>query len=75
MLIQPRPFGGIKENDMTKQREELRKQRNTHDPDDMYAWADNKPWWLIPLQVLGFVATGVGLTVCLYYATLILFLL
>jgi hypothetical protein len=58
-----------------KQREELRKQRNTHDPDDMYAWANNKPWWLIPLQVLGFVATGVGLTVCIYYATLILFLL
>ena len=64
-----------KENGMTKQREELRKQRNTHDPHDMYAWADNKPWWLIPLQVLGFVATGIGLTVCLYYATLVLFLL
>ena len=48
---------------------------NTHDPDDMYVWADNKPWWLTPLQVLGFVATGIGLTVCLYYATVILFLL
>ena len=60
---------------MSKQREELRKQFKTDDPDDMYAWADNKPWWLRPLQVLGFVATGIGLTVCLYYATLILFLL
>ena len=48
---------------------------NIHDPHDMYVWADNKPWWLTPLQVLGFVATGVGLTVCLYYATVILFLL
>jgi len=48
---------------------------NIHDPHEMYAWADNKPWWLIPLQVLGFVATGVGLTLCLYYATVILFLL
>lgn len=48
---------------------------NLHDPHEMYKWADNKPWWLMPLQVLGFVATGVGLTVCLYYATVILFLL
>ena len=48
---------------------------NTHDPHEMYAWANNKPWWLFPLQVLGFVAGGIGLTLCLYYATLILFLL
>ena len=48
---------------------------NTHDPDNQYVWANNKPWWLRPLQVLGFVATGIGLTLCLYYATLILFLL
>ena len=60
---------------MTKQREDLRKQRNTHDPHDMHAWANNKPWWLTPLQVVGFVATGAGLTICIYYATLILFLL
>jgi hypothetical protein len=32
-------------------------------------------WWLTPLQVLGFVAAGIGLPVCLYYATVILFLL
>jgi len=51
------------------------KDLNLHDPHEMYAWADNKPRWLMPLQVLGFVATGVGLTVCLYYATVILFLL
>ena len=60
---------------MSKQREELRKQFKVDDPDDMHAWAKTKPWWLRPLQVLGFVATGIGLTVCLYYATLILFLL
>ena len=48
---------------------------NLHDPHEMYSWADNKPWWLRPLQVLGFVATGVGLAVCIYYFTLILFLL
>ena len=48
---------------------------NPHDPHEMYAWADKKPWWLRPLQVLGFVAIGIGLTLCLYYATLILFLL
>ena len=58
-----------------KQREELRKQRNTHDPHDIHAWSKAKPWWLLPLQVLGFVAAGIGLTLCLYYATLILFLL
>ena len=59
---------------MNKQ-EEFREHYNTHDPHNEHAWANNKPWWLTPLQVLGFVATGVGLTVCLYYATVILFLL
>ena len=58
-----------------KQREELRKQRNTHDPHDMYAWANNKPWWLLPLQVLGAVVACTGLLVGIYYSTLILFLL
>ena len=48
---------------------------NTHDPHEMYTWENNKPWWLRPLQVVGFVATGIGLTLCIYYATLILFLL
>ena len=60
---------------MSKQREELRKQFKIDDPDDMHAWSKAKPWWLRPLQVLGFVATGIGLTICIYYATLILFLL
>ena len=46
-----------------------------HDPENKYRWADERPWWLTPLQVVGFVATGVGLTLCLYYATVILFLL
>ena len=51
------------------------RKRNIHDPHDMHVWANNKPWWLRPLQVLGFVAAGIGLTLCIYYATLILFLL
>ena len=58
-----------------KQREELRKQRNTHDPHDMHTWANNKPWWLLPLQVLGAVSLGTGLLICIYYSILILFLL
>jgi len=56
-------------------RDAFRKMHNTHDPHEMHTWADNKPWWLLPLQVLGAMATGIGLTLCLYYATLILFLL
>ena len=56
-------------------RDALRKMHNTHDPHDMHTWADNKPWWLLPLQVLGAMATGIGLTLCLYYTTLVLFLL
>ena len=60
---------------MSKQREELRRQFKIDDPDDMHAWSKTKPWWLIPLQVLGFVAAGIGLTLCIYYSTLILFLL
>ena len=54
---------------------ECYKTLNIHDPHNEHVWANNKPWWLTPLQVLGFVATGIGLTLCLYYATVILFLL
>ena len=60
---------------MSKQREELRKQLKTYDEYDIDAWAKTKPWWLRPLQVLGAVAIGTGLLVCIYYSTLILFLL
>ena len=56
-------------------RDALKKMHNTHDPHEMHTWSDNKPMWLLPLQVLGAVALGTGLTLCLYYATLILFLL
>ena len=56
---------------MSKQREELRKQFKTHDEYDMHAWSKTKPWWLRPLQVLGFVAAGIGLAVCICYSTLI----
>jgi uncharacterized membrane protein HdeD (DUF308 family) len=48
---------------MTKQREELRKQFKTDDPDDMHAWSKAKPWWLRPLQVLGAIAIVTGLVV------------
>jgi len=60
---------------MSKQREELRKQFKIDDPDNMYAWSNNKPWWLRPLQVVGFVAAGIGLAVCIRYSTIVLFLL
>ena len=56
-------------------RDALRRMHNTHDPHDMHTWENNKPMWLRPLQVLGAMAIGIGLTLCLYYATLILFLL
>lgn len=59
----------------SKLREQLRKEFKTDDPDDMHAWAKTKPRWLLPLQVLGAIAMGTGLLVCIYYATLILFLL
>jgi len=60
---------------MSKQREELRKMHNIHDPHYIDAWAKTKPWWLRPLQVLGAVAACIGLLICIYYSTLILFLL
>lgn len=68
----------IKEMRMTKWRTDTiynPSDLNIHDPHDMHVWSNNKPWWLRPLQVLGFVAAGIGLTLCIYYATLILFLL
>ena len=58
-----------------KLREQLRKQFKADDPHDTHAWGGKKPQWLLPLQVLGAVAMGTGLLVCIYYATLILFLL
>ena len=58
-----------------ERREELRQTMKVWDFHDEFAWSNNKPWWLLPLQVVGFVAMGTGLTLCLYYATLILFLL
>ena len=60
---------------MTKQHKELRKQFKTYDEHDMHAWSKNKPWWLRPLQAVGFVAAGIGLAVCIRYSTLVLFLL
>ena len=59
----------------SKLREQLRKQLKVDDPYDIDAWQGKKPRWLLPLQVLGAIAMGTGLLVCIYYATLILFLL
>jgi hypothetical protein len=58
-----------------ERRAELRETMKVWDLDDEFAWANNKPWWLLPLQVLGAMATGIGLVACIYYSTLILFLL
>ena len=58
-----------------QRRAELRQTMKVWDFYDEFAWDDHKPKWLRLLQVLGFVATGVGLTACIYYSTLILFLL
>ena len=58
-----------------ERRAELRETMKVWDFHDEFAWSNNKPWWLRPLQVVGFVATGIGLAICIYYATLILFLL
>ena len=59
-------------------RDALRKMHNTHDPHDIHTWENNKPWWLLPLQVLGAVAIVIGLVVltklflsAAYYSTLI----
>jgi hypothetical protein len=61
-------------------RDALRKMHNTHDPHDINAWENNKPMWLLPLQVLGAVAIVIGLVVltklflsAAYYSTLIVF--
>ena len=59
----------------SKLREQLRKEFKTYDEHDIDAWQGKKPRWLLPLQVLGALAMGTGLLVCIYYATLILFLL
>lgn len=56
-------------------RDALRKMHNTHDPHEMHTWADNKPWWLLPLQVLGAMVACTGVVLAIYYSILILFLL
>ena len=39
---------------------EVYKTPNIHDPHEQYVWADDRPWWVRPLQVLGFVTTAAG---------------
>jgi len=50
-----------------KLREQLRKQRNTHDPDDMHVWAKQHVWVKV-LQVLGAIAMSIGLFIFMDYA-------
>ena len=49
-------------------RDALRKVHNTHDPHDINAWENNKPMWLLPLQVLGVIAMSIGLFILMDYA-------
>ena len=51
-----------------KLREQLRKQRNTHDPDDMHVWAKQHVWVKV-LQVVAFIAMGVGGAVLFWLIT------
>jgi len=39
---------------------ECYKTLNIHDPHEQYAWEGKRPWWVRPLQVLGFVTTAAG---------------
>ena len=48
-------------------RDALRKMHNTHDPHDINAWADNRPWWVRPLQALGVIAMSIGLFILMDY--------
>ena len=58
-----------------ERRAELRETMKVWDLDDEFAWANNKPWWLLPLQVLGAMAACTGVVLGIYYSILILFLL
>ena len=75
MILQDIKYMQASRRESNKLREQLRKQFKADDPHDTHAWGGKKPQWLLPLQVLGAVAMGTGLLVCIYYATLILFLL
>ena len=46
-----------------------------HDPHEQYAWADERPWWVRPLQVLGFVTTAVGIVTFFWFVAALMLLL
>jgi hypothetical protein len=58
-----------------QRREELRQTMKVWGFYEEFSWGSKKPWWLRPLQVVGFVAAGVGLALGIYCSTLILFFL
>ena len=46
-----------------------------YDPHNKYSWADERPWWVRPLQVLGFVTTAVGIVTFFWFVTTLMLLL
>ena len=46
------------------------------DPHNEYSWADeDRPWWVRPLQVLGFVTTAVGIATFFWFVATLMLLL
>ena len=58
-----------------EKRAELRQTMKVWDFYDEFAWGGKKPRWLRSLQVLGVIAISVVILACIYYSTLILFLI
>ena len=49
---------------------------NLHDPHNRLKWTDEeRPWWVRPLQVLGFVTTAVGVVTFFWFVTTLMLLL
>ena len=58
-----------------EKRAELRQTMKVWDFYDEFAWGGKKSRWLRSLQVLGVIAISVVILACIYYSTLILFLI
>jgi len=54
---------------------ECYKTMNLHDPHNQHKWADERPWWVRPLQVLGFVTTAVGIVTFFWFVVTLMLLL
>ncbi len=54
---------------------EVYKTPRIYDPHNKYTWESKRPWWVRPLQVLGFVTTAAGAALFFWsVATLMLIL-